>query len=318
MNKKKFIKIAVYGFTIILIMFICSFNLYKGSINPEIPEKLRTKAPDLIGIQEEKGEKKSVGIPHQLKSGPHEEMPWVNDVDFKAAVQNNGTPTLLGGYKTVLRDPLPGEEYNVHLAAKLLAGIVVKPGEVFSQNNSIGPYIEEKGFQKGPTYIGSQLVTTIGGGVCKIASTLYNVSILSNTEIVERHAHSMPVPYVPYGQDATVAYGARDFKFRNNTGSNILIWAQGIDNTLYMAFYGVTKPPKIEWGHEVQSVQKAQKTYKINPSLTQGTEKMLLEGMDGAVVRSWITIIAQDGTKKIKQLGISSYRPMNHLYEKAQ
>ncbi len=317
MKNKNLIKITVYSLTIVLVVFICSLSIYKGSINSETPEKLKTKVPDLLSIGEENDEKKSVGIPHQLKSGPYEEMPWVNDVDFKVAVQNNNTPTLLGGYKTVLRDPLPGEEYNVHLAAKLLAGIVVKPGEVFSQNNSIGPYIESKGFQKGPTYIGSQLTTTIGGGVCKIASTLYNVSILSNVDIVERHAHSMPVPYVPYGQDATVAFGARDFRFKNNTGSNILIWAQGIDNTLYMAFYGVSKPPKIEWGHEVQSIQKAQKTYKTNPSLPQGTEKLILEGMDGAVIRSWITITAPDGTKTVKQLGISSYKPMNHLYEKS-
>ena len=37
----------------------------------------------------------------------------------------------------------------------------------------------------------------------------YNVAVLSNLKIIERHNHSMPVPYVPYGQDATVAYGSK-------------------------------------------------------------------------------------------------------------
>jgi hypothetical protein len=111
----------------------------------------------------------------------------------------------------VLKDPLPGEESNVHLAAKILSGAIVNPGEIFSQNERIGPYSESRGFQKGPTYNGSKLSTTIGGGVCKIASTLYNAAILSNLPIVERHPHGMPVPYVPYGQDATVSYGKIDF-----------------------------------------------------------------------------------------------------------
>jgi len=311
-------KILIFGLSLIFTLSSCSFNMSNSPINTGVKEKDRTEIPELVDIQQNNMEGSKIGIAHQLLSGPIDILPWDNDADFKTALQNNGTPTLLAAYKTVLRDPLPGEEDNVHLAAKMLSGSIVNPGKVFSQNNTIGPYVESRGFQRGPTYIGSQLTTTIGGGVCKIASTLYNVTILSNLEIVERHAHSMPVPYVPYGQDATVAYGARDFKFRNNTDSNILIWAKGIDNTLYMAFYGTKKPPKIEWGHEVLSVDKAQKVYKINPALPQGTEKMILEGMDGAVVRSWLIITEADGITKKKELGNSSYRPMNHLMEKAQ
>jgi vancomycin resistance protein YoaR len=127
---------------------------------------------------------------------------------------------------------------------------------VFSQNNTIGPYIEGKGYRKGPTYIGANLTTTIGGGVCKISSTLYNVSVLSNLEIVERYNHTMPVPYVPYGQDATVAYGVKDFKFKNNTDFPILIWAKGIENRLYMGVYGKEEPPEVEWNHNIQNIIK--------------------------------------------------------------
>ena len=37
-------------------------------------------------------------------------------------------------------------------------------------------------------------------------------------EILERTNHSMPVSYVPLGQDATVNYNVIDLKFKNNTG----------------------------------------------------------------------------------------------------
>lgn len=251
-----------------------------------------------------------------LASGPEKELPWAEDEFFLEKQANTGADVLLGAYRTVLRDPLPGEEFNVHLAADMLSGRTVEPGEVFSQNGSIGPYTSERGFQKGPTYAGASLITTIGGGVCKIASTIYNVTVLSNLEIVERHAHSMPVPYVPYGQDATVAYGARDFKFRNNTSSMLLIWAKGIDNVLYIAFYGSEPSPEIEWKHEVLLTRKAPKNYKTNPSLEQGSERILLEGMDGAVIKSWVTVTNNDESI-VKYMGVSDYSPMPYIIERA-
>lgn len=255
------------------------------------------------------------GISMDMVSGPTTELPWKEDREFIKARLRNDTNVLLGGYRTVLKDPLPGEEYNVHLAASLLAGTVIKPKAIFSQNQTIGPYTEEKGFEKGPTYIGTTLTTTIGGGVCKIASTLYNVAVLSNLKIVERHNHSMPVPYVPYGQDATVSFGSKDIKFRNDTGSDIMIWAQGIDNVLYMAFYGCQPGPSIEWTHEVLEIRKASIQYKINPMLEAGEQRLLLEGMDGAVVKSWITISTRNSVN-VKYMGVSDYKPMSHLMEK--
>ena len=242
-------------------------------------------------------------------------MPWVNERAFIDAVEKNNTPIMLGGYKTVLKDPLPGEEYNVHLAADMLAGRVVGKGEIFSQNAAIGPYTEDKGFRKGPTYIGTLVTTTIGGGVCKIASTLYNTAVLSDMKIIERHNHTMPVPYVPYGQDATVSYGNKDIRFQNNTGTDIMIWAKGIDNVLYMAFYGSKPAPSVSWIHEVLQTTEAPFMYKINPQLSTNEKKLLIEGMDGAVVKSWITVTSGDSSET-RYMGMSRYQPMPHLVEK--
>lgn len=257
------------------------------------------------------------GLSMDMVSGPTRGMPWENDEDFIEARSRNDTNVILGGYRTVLRDPLPGEEYNVHLAASLLAGIVVKSGEDFSQNSAIGPYTEDKGFEKGPTYLGTTLTQTIGGGVCKVASTLYNVAVLSNLEILERHNHTMPVPYVPYGQDATVAFGIKDFRFKNSIDSDIMIWAEGIDNTLYIAFYGSRPGPAVEWSHQVQEISKAPVFYKINPAYKPGEQKLLVEGMDGAVVKSWIKISNGSDTQT-KYMGISNYKPMPHIVEKGR
>lgn len=252
------------------------------------------------------------------KSGPVTRLPWEDDEIFKEAIEKNNLFGPIAAYRTVLKDPLPGEEENVHLAARLLCGTIVAPGEIFSQNSSIGPYTIERGFQKGPTYAGPKLITTIGGGVCKIASTLYNVTVMSNLKIIERHAHSMPVPYVPYGQDATVAYGVKDFKFQNNTDDAILIWSKGIENILYIAFYGRKKPPYIQWHHRELKKTPASRVYETNTQLPKGTEKVIHEGMDGGIIESWITIEYDDGTIEVKRLGRSYYNPMPHIIERNQ
>jgi len=248
-------------------------------------------------------------------SGPVDRVPWSDNLEFIEAMEANSCEVMLAAYRTVLHDPLPGEENNVHHAARLLCGIVVQPGEVFSQNGAIGPYTVGNGYQWGPTYSNGTITKTIGGGVCKIASTLYNTAVLSNMEIVERNNHSMPVPYVPYGQDATVAYGVKDFKFRNILDEPVMIWAQGIDNILYIALYGKTKAPEVKWRHEVLEVIKTTKIYKTNKDLPEGQMNVLVEGMNGMKIRSWV-IVKNGNHVYEKYMGVSSYIPMPWIIEK--
>jgi vancomycin resistance protein YoaR len=250
-----------------------------------------------------------------LLSGKVETLPWEKEGDFLKAQRKSRCSILMAAYRTVLKDPLPGEEYNVHLAARYICGTVLKPGEVFSQNKRAGPYTPARGYRKGPTYEGTRFIETDGGGVCKVASTLYNVAVMANLKIVERHNHGMPVPYVPYGQDATVSYGVKDFRFQNNTSHPILIWAEGIDNELYIALYGQTMPPEVLWSHDVLNVTKAPEIIVKNKNLSPGERRVAHEGMDGAVVRTQITLFYPDGTSVIKDMGQKTYKPLPWIYE---
>lgn len=291
---------------LIIGLFFISISLSGCAGSSADRKKAETKpAPQKPAVQADKQE-----------SGPVKAVPWEKDRNFKNKQKETGAQVRMAAFRTVLRDPLPGEEQNVHLAARLLAGTVLQPGQVFSQNDTIGPYNRSRGFQAGPVYSGTEVKTTIGGGVCKIASTLYNVTILCNLPVIERTPHNMPVPYVPYGQDATVSYGVNDFKFKNDLPYPILIWAQGVGNKLYIAFYSKSQPPRVEWHHQFLKRQKAPTVYRQNPSLPAGQEKTQMKGMDGAVVKSWVTITKKDGTTTTRQLGISSYQPMPYIIEK--
>lgn len=248
-------------------------------------------------------------------SGPISNFPWRNDSDFLKAKEKYNTPILMAGFCAVLKNPLPGEEYNVRLASEKIKGQIINPSKIFSQNSTIGPYTKSKGFKDGASYISGNIQMTEGGGVCKIATTLYNLAALANLEIIERHNHSMPINYVPYGQDATVAYGIKDFRFKNDTESNILIWSQMVGNRLYMGFYGISNSPKVMWNHEITNITKPSVKYIKNSNLKPGEMVTMLNGMDGATVKSTVTITQNDGSFSIKNMGISYYSPLSQVIE---
>jgi hypothetical protein len=241
---------------------------------------------------------------------------WESDEDFLNACTTNSTWIRVGAFQTTLPDPLPGEEANVAHGAELLKGTIVSAGKVFSMNATIGPYTLERGFKEGPTYKGTQVIKTIGGGVCKLATTLYNVTVLADLKVVERRPHSMQVPYTPAGQDATVATGVSDFKFRNTSDGPLLIWAGTRENTLYIAFYGCRVPPQVTWHHEVLSREDYPTVYYYNPSLAEGQEQVIISGAEGLAVRSWLTLKYPDGTVQTRNLGVDYYRPMPRVVQR--
>ncbi|MGQ9780445.1 MAG: VanW family protein [Bacillota bacterium] len=140
--------------------------------------------------------------------------------------------------------------------------------------------------------------------------------MLADLKVVERHAHGMLVPYVPPGQDATISSNNIDFKFQNTTTHPVLIWADTKKNTLYMAVYGRSKPPKVVWHHRISNRQKNITVYRNNPALRQGTQRVAVPGAEGMTVESWVTIEKANGKTITRKLGIDHYRPMPRVIER--
>ncbi|NEZ47099.1 hypothetical protein FDF74_07735 [Clostridium niameyense] len=122
----------------------------------------------------------------------------------------------------------PQRANNIVLATNAINGKILMPGDIFSFNNVVGERSAEKGYQAAPVIIGDRVEDGLGGGVCQVSSTLYNVVEKAGLQAVERTHHTKPVHYVPKGKDATVSYGSIDFKFRNNL--NYPIYIEGYTN----------------------------------------------------------------------------------------
>ncbi len=114
---------------------------------------------------------------------------------------------------------------NVTLAAKAMNGVILNPGETFSYNACLGQRTTAAGYLGAGAYMGGQVVTEVGGGICQGSSTLYYCTLYANLEIVDRTCHWFGVSYVPVGLDATVSWGGPDFVFRNNRDYPIKIEA---------------------------------------------------------------------------------------------
>ena len=122
----------------------------------------------------------------------------------------------------------PYAEYrnvNIGRAAELVNGTVLKPGETFSLNDTVGERTRENGFTEGYIIQDGILVTDLGGGVSQMATTTFNAMFFAGLEDIEHKPHSFYIDRYPVGREATVAWGSVDLQFRNDTPYGVLISA---------------------------------------------------------------------------------------------
>lgn len=130
---------------------------------------------------------------------------------------------VVASYSTRFNAGQVNRSANIRLAASFFDGKILKPGERLSYNETVGRRTKSRGFRVAGVFINGQHDTGVGGGICQVSTTLYNAALLSDLKIVRRQSHSLPVPYVPRGRDATVDYGNIDLVIENNTDGPIAI-----------------------------------------------------------------------------------------------
>jgi hypothetical protein len=135
-----------------------------------------------------------------------------------------GFPFVLAESRTALRteqDPRElrlqmGKIQNLRVAAKLLDGLVIPAGEIFSFWSQIGNPTTRRGFVQGRQVQQGCVIPAIGGGICQLSNALYDVAQRAGFEILERHRHTRALPRTAaaLGRDATVAWNYVDLRFR--------------------------------------------------------------------------------------------------------
>ncbi len=194
---------------------------------------------------------------------------------------------------------------NVRLAAEAINGTVIKPGQEFSFNGTVGQRTEAKGYKGAAAYNNGEVVQEIGGGVCQVSTTLYNAVFKAGLKISSRRSHTFEPSYVTPGRDATVSWDQPDFKFINNSSTAIGIKASYADQKVTVSVYGIPiLEDGITWDLESKKVEDLgtpNPTYEEDQTLQPGAEVTKSKGSSGS---RWETykVIYKDGKEVSREL----------------
>ncbi len=218
----------------------------------------------------------------------------------------------LSSYRSTYSTAAANRAFNVSRAANSVNGTILLPGDTFSYNQAIGNPSLANGYKIAPTFASGKTSEGAGGGVCQVSSTLYCAALYADLEIVERKSHSLTVGYVPKGQDATVAYGVLDFKFKNNTNNPIKINASATGGKCVVSIVGTEETPDKTVTIDNRIVSTNQPTVNETPDATmkEGTRKITTAGKTGYVVDSQRIVSVNGEVVRNEKLTRSTYKMM--------
>ena len=233
-----------------------------------------------------------------------------------ADVQSMGLSALGSQFVTYFDPRNTSRANNIALAAKLVDGTVVDPGETFSLNAAMGPRTANSGFDYAPVIAADNVLRQgVGGGICQYATTLFNAVFFAGLPVVERDAHSLYISHYPIGRDATVSWGSIDFKFKNDTGKSIMIrsWISG--GALTVALVGKTGRTvtyKTSDFYDVRKPAHGKSDPRVIYDSDLGPGVIRWEkGIDGQSVRVERTVKDADGKVLFSDTFVSHYEPMD-------
>lgn len=168
----------------------------------------------------------SVEIPVNNTNTSNENNVIANEIGIGAHEVDEQSEVELASFSTKLGGKDTPRSHNISVTSSVINETIIKNGETFSFNEIVGDPTADKGYKEADSFDkDGKTIQTLGGGNCQVSSTIYNVVLqIPELKVTERHAHIKPVHYVAKDKDATVSYGSTDFKFKNNTGSDIKIY----------------------------------------------------------------------------------------------
>lgn len=126
---------------------------------------------------------------------------------------------------------------NLRRASSLINGRIILPNQIVSFNEWVGSRTKKRGFTKAPSFVNGKVVTSVGGGICQVSSTWSAATIQLGLKVVERHRHSLPITYISPDKEAAVAWGVKDFRFKNTSKNILYVRSFIIDDHLYVEYW---------------------------------------------------------------------------------
>ena len=233
---------------------------------------------------------------------------------FDEALEN-GVISSIASFTTEYTVEPTSRQHNIHLGADLLNNSIIEAGGGrWSFNDISGDYNEEAGFQGAGAILDGEFVDALGGGICQVATTVFNAVYESGFPVITRHNHSLYIASYPVGRDAAVAYPDLNLVWENDSASDVLLAMTYTDTTVTATLYGVN--PEYQVSTQVGEWQAGEK-YKtkttVDENLAPGTSYVKTVGSDGRKISIVRTVKDKNGTILHEDLFSSTYDPLNEV-----
>ena len=285
----------------------------KNPVNNLLMIKVKNASPDAIKADKIYEEVKKEPKNAYVSQEPFEVHPSENGIDFAISLEEarkilqedkeeyeiplkyispeiltsdlgeEAFPDLITKFSTRYDAGLINRSKNLWLASEKINGTVLLPGEEFSYNRVVGERTVEAGYREAAIYSGGEVVDGLGGGICQISSTLYDLAVQGNMKITDRSNHQFVTSYIDAGKDATVVYGYIDFKFVNTRKYPIKIESVVEDGIVEMKMFGVREETEYDIRLETDTIDVLSYgvSYIDDPTMDAGEEYVKQYGASG-------------------------------------
>src|SRR5690606_16856973 len=162
--------------------------------------------------------------------------------------------------------------HNLTLGASKVNGTLLRPGEVFSLNDTLAPITREGGYRGASVVVNGVLQQGVGGGLSQMGTTVYNAGFFAGLEDVEHRPHSYYFSRYPEGREATIYGDVLDVKIGNNTPYGVLFqsWVSG--GRLHVAIWSTKYWTVEHWTSGRSNVVPPKTIYNTSPGcISQGS-----------------------------------------------
>lgn len=207
--------------------------------------------------------------------------------------------------------------YNIQKVADLIDDSVVKAdGGTWSFNETAGDCNAEAGFKEAGVISGDEMTQEAGGGVCQVATTVFNSVYESGLPINERHNHTLSSSSYPAGRDAAIAYPTLDLIWENSTSSDILLTTSYSSYSVTVDLIGEDPELEVmtetgEWGEGDPYKVKVE----VDDTYAPTAVVKMTNGSDGKSINVVRTVKDKDGNLVDQKTFSSVYSPINELYK---
>lgn len=213
----------------------------------------------------------------------------------------------------------PGRLQNIKVATRRFDGLTIPPQGSFSFLDHLGLVTIANGFSESWIIYGDRTIRGPGGGVCQVSTTCFRAAFWGGYPIEERSPHAYRVGWYepPIGLDAAVFSPVTNMRFRNDTGTPILILTE-VDEAnakLYFRFYGQAPTRAVSMDGPVTEnpVKAGEPVFDLDPTLAPGQRVQIEWAHDGLDVTLY-RIIKVGGETVARERFFSRYDPWPARY----